>query len=75
MEEARKHSVSDQSIEFHRMQLVEIGERLLVRIFVSPEAFHEYSLPLHTTLAQALLHALEAGDQNNVNHPGSNQTQ
>ena len=37
------------------MQLVEDGEKLLVRIFVSSEVFHEYSLPLNTTLAQDLL--------------------
>ncbi|MFA5952762.1 MAG: hypothetical protein WC807_21080 [Hyphomicrobium sp.] len=58
------------SYEFGRMQLEEIGEKLYVRLFLSPEMFHEYWLPLNTTLAQALLDALEALNLSKTTHSG-----
>ena len=58
-------------LPFERMQLAEIGETLYVRLFVSQQIYHEYSLPLRTTLAQAMIRALEAQNQSKVTHPGS----
>jgi hypothetical protein len=73
LEGAAKHPApSQQSLAFQRMQLAEIGETLFVRLFVDPETFHEYSVPANTTLAQALLEALEARNLRKTTHPGSN---
>lgn len=63
------------SLEFDQMQLETIGEKLFVRLFLSRQLFHEYWLPLNTTLAQALLGALEARNRAKINHPGSDRAQ
>jgi hypothetical protein len=63
------------SLAFHQLQLETIGEKLFVRLLLSRQLFHEYWLPLNTTLAQALLATLEAQNQSKVNHLGSGQTQ
>jgi hypothetical protein len=63
------------SIELHRIQLEEVKEFLLVRMFVSAEVSHEYILPLRTDLAQTLLQAIDTLTQSKVNHPGSDTPQ
>lgn len=74
VEEAGEHPIPGRhSIDLHRIQLAEVREFLLVRMFVSAEVCHEYILQLRTDLAQALLRALEALNQGKVTHLGSDQ--
>jgi hypothetical protein len=75
--EAVKHppSALQGALPFARMQLAEIGEKLFVRIFVSPQLYHEYELPLNTTLAQDLITVSETRNLSKVSHPGSDRPQ
>jgi hypothetical protein len=76
IEEAGTHPIPGRhSIELHHIQLAEVREFLLVRMFVSADVSHEYILPLRTDLAQTLLQALEALNLGKMTHPGSDQRQ